>query len=115
MTTTINDHMPLYLVNADPADPLTGYMIIGLVMAQANKPSRTHLHGSVLSFQYDQERGIGILVRDAGARQHLANALALGSPKDVNEFRITSPIPGTGYARYGEIEGITVKIWNFEV
>jgi hypothetical protein len=116
MTTkgNVDEHMPLYLVNVDPADPGTGYAIIGLVMAQAHKPGRTHLHGSVLSFQYDQERGIGILVRDAGARQHLANSLGLGTPKDVEEFRITSPIPGTGYARNGEIEGIAVKIWNFE-
>lgn len=113
--TTTDDYMPLYLVNADPADPGTGYAIIGLVMAQANKPSRTHLHGSVLSFQYDQERGIGILVRDAGARQHLANALHLGSPKNVEEFRITSPVPGKGFARTGVIEGIAVRIWNFEI
>jgi hypothetical protein len=119
MTTSprnIEDHMPLYLVNSDPADPGTGYAIIGLVMAQANKPKRTHLHGCVLSFQYEQERGIGILVRDAGARQHLANALALGTPKDVDSKPLTfDGVRGTGHFRSGVIEGIKVKIWNFEV
>lgn len=113
MTTTTN--APLYLVNADPADPCTGYAIIGLVMAASNKPGRTHLHGSVLSFQYDQERGIGILVKDAGARQHLANSLGLGEPKDVDSQALTfNGVRGTGYFRSGVIEGIPVKIWNFE-
>jgi hypothetical protein len=113
MTTQTNS--PMYLVNVDPADAGTGYAIIGLVIAQANKPSRTHLHNSVLSFRFDSERGVGILVRDAGARQHLANALRLGGPKDVDESRLTfEGVRGVGYFRSGTIEGIPVQIWNFE-
>lgn len=114
MTTTTNS--PMYLVNVDPADAGTGYAIIGLVIAQVNKPSRTRLHGALLSFQFDSEHGVGILVRDAAARQHLANALRLGGPKDVTETRLTyQGVKGTGYFRDGTIEDIPVKIWNFEV
>lgn len=110
MTTSTQNSPALYNVNADPADAATGHAVLGLVLAAAAR--RPHLRGSIVSFQFDQERGIGILVQDAGHRQHLANSL--GFDGEIQDFRVSSPAPGVGYQREGMIEGILVRIWNFE-
>jgi hypothetical protein len=101
----------LYSVNPDPADIGTGLAVTSLVLAAAAR--RPHLRDAITSFQYDTERGLGIRVKDAGHRQHLANAL--GFDALVGErFRVPAE-GGFGQARSGSIEGITVYIWNLEV
>jgi hypothetical protein len=101
----------LYNVNADPADVSTGLAVTALVLAAATR--RPHLRDAVTSFQYDTKRGLGIRVKDAGHRQHLANALGF-DPELGSRFRVPAE-GGTGVTRSGVIEGITVYIWNLEV
>lgn len=109
--TTATEQPTLYNVNADPADAVTGHAVLGLILAAAAR--RPHLRNAIESFQFDTERGIGVLVKDAGQRQHLANALGF-APK-VTSFRVNSGgFQGTGNRRNSVIEGIKVTIWNYE-
>lgn len=97
-----------YQKNADTTNPFQGNAVIAIVLAAAAQ--RDDLRTGIVSFQYDAERGVGILVKDAGVRQHLANALRF--EKTVEYFPVSKL--GTGFTRTGEIEGVGVRIWNLE-
>jgi hypothetical protein len=96
-----------YQKNAETTSPLQGHAVIALILAVAER--RPHLQASIQSFQYDQERGIGILVKDAGHREHLANAL-----KFDKKVYLRPQMLGSELLREGEIEGVHVVIWNLE-
>lgn len=98
----------VYQKNANVQDPVLGAAVVAMILAVA--AARADLRHAVVSFQFDAERGVGILVRDAGHRQHLANALRF--ERHITEFWIRTQ--GTGYSREGVIEGIAVRIWNLE-
>jgi hypothetical protein len=94
--------------NADTTSPVTGIAVTNLIVAEAAR--RVHLADGILSAQWDRERGIGLLMADAGQRQHLANALDFD--KTVETFYVRSI--GTGLSRSGTMFGFTVTIWNLE-
>jgi len=98
------------LKNIDAENATTGVAVMALIMAEANR--REHLAGAVQSVQWDRTRGIGVLVDDAGHRQHLANALSLGVPKDI--FQVTMRGLGHGEGRQGVFAGFHVTVWNME-
>jgi hypothetical protein len=98
----------LTIVNADPANVATGTAVMSLIVAEATR--RPHLAEAILSIQYDIERGVGVLVIDAGARQHLANVLGFAS--HTTDYRLRNV--GTGIARDGEMAGVQVIVWNIE-
>ncbi len=98
----------LTIVNADPANVATGTAVMSLIVAEASR--RPHLAEAITSIQYDTERGVGVLVTDAGTRQHLANALGFHS--QTEDYRL--PRIGTGIARRGQMAGVLVTIWNIE-
>jgi hypothetical protein len=98
----------LTLVNADPANVGTGAAVMSLIVAEATR--RPHLAEAIESIQYDVNRGVGVLVNDAGARQHLANAL--GFEGRTFDFRLHGV--GTGISRGGVMAGVQVTVWNIE-
>jgi hypothetical protein len=103
----------LRLVNADTSDPLAGHAVMGRIIAAAAAPGRTHTRNAIVSIQFQGGRGVGVLMKDAGTRQHLANALGL--PGRVLESRTAiDGVPVVGYFREGEMDGINVQIWNGE-
>ena len=97
------------LKNIDASNATTGVAVASLIMAEANR--REHLAGHVASIQWDRSRGIGVLVDDAGHRQHLANALALNP--SIIKISNTGGL-GTGYGRMGTFTGYAVTVWNVE-
>lgn len=112
MTTKTNSPVvrSIYQVNPEPADVVSGAALLTYIVSVAAR--REHLRDSVLSIQFDRVRGIGILVKDAGSREHLANAL--GMPRDAGSYKENRTNVGTGMARVGTIECVEVWIWNLE-
>jgi hypothetical protein len=102
---TMSQTTNLTAVNTDATDVRTGHAVLGIVLAQA--ALRPDLASAVEGFVFDHQNGIAVLVNSAGARQHLANALAL--PKGTESLLLAG---GFGTARRGEMLGITVTIWN---
>lgn len=97
------------LVNVHTTSVATGQAVIGLILAQAFE--RDHLRSNIQSFQYDSDFGVGILMKDAGSRQHLASALgfdrAISAIKDGNRT--------IGAARKGHLLGVQVTVWDREI
>lgn len=110
MTTTTSTASVTTIVNPNPASVALGVATMSLILAMI--VDRPHLRDAILSIQFDVERGVGILVKDAGTRQHLANTVRLGHRMDVEEFAVKGI--GKGFARTGEINGQDVTIWNIE-
>ncbi len=108
MTTKQGTYASGTIVNADGTNAASGAAIIATVVAEA--PRRTHLVDGIVSVQWDRERGVGILVDNAGQRQHLANALKF----DPAVWAINMRALGQGYARGGTLLGHDVTIWNVE-
>lgn len=99
-------------VNVDPSDIATGQSVVNFIVAQATAARRArHLERKIQSIQFDREKGVGVLVDDDGARQHLANALKF----DPKVTKLRPRREGTPYCRTGTIFGIEVTIWNVEV
>lgn len=109
MASTLGTRSHLTIVNADPANVATGTAVMSLIVAEASR--RPHLAEAITSIQYDTERGVGVLMVDAGTRQHLANAL--GFAKDVFEGRHRPE--GQPLMRTGMMAGVEVNIWNVEI
>lgn len=97
-----------YQKNVDTSNCFQGNAVVALILAAAAQ--RDHTRNGLVSFQYDATRGVGVLVVDAGVRQHLANSLKFDSI--VSEVRVNGMC--LGYCRTGKIEGIDVTIWNLE-
>jgi hypothetical protein len=104
------DVRSIYEVHPDPTDVVAGAALVTYIVAVAAK--RDHLRTAITSVQFDAERGIGILVQDAGQREHLANALGFERSEWARETYRSNV--GTGSARLGTIEGVEVRIWNLE-
>jgi|1186.fasta_scaffold1220005_1 hypothetical protein len=100
----------IYEVHPDPTDAVAGTALVTYIVAVAAR--RDRLRTSIISTQFHQKRGIGILVKDAGQREHLANALGF-ERASWNRVEFKTP-EGTGHARVGTIEGVEVHIWNLE-
>lgn len=96
------------IVNPNPQSVALGVAVQNVILAQI--VDRPHLQNGIQTIQYDQDNGVSLLVKDGGIRQHLANTLRLGGPKDVVKY----PVPGVGvgYAREGEILGVIVRVWS---
>lgn len=99
------------IVNPNPASVALGVAVQSLILASI--VDRPHLRDGITDINWNNERGVGVLVTDAGVRQHLANAVRVGSPKDKPTKYNVHGI-GTGYAREGELLGVKVTIWNIE-
>lgn len=108
MTTTLHDAV---LKNVDTRSIATGLAVANVIVAEAER--REHLEGKILSVQYERERGIGILVSNAGERQHLAAALGFNTRGRTKQYKVSGI--GVGEAREGQMLGYTVSIWNLEV
>lgn len=99
-------------VNVDTSDISIGQAVVNFIVAQATSSRRAaHLEKKIQSTQFDRDRGVGILVDDAGAREHLANALKF----DRNVMKLARGSWGTGFGRTGTILDVKVTIWNVEV
>jgi hypothetical protein len=109
MTTTSTASVTT-IVNPNPASVALGVTVQSLILAMI--VDRPHLRDGITDINYNVERGVGVLVKDAGIRQHLANTVKVGEPKDVTEYKVAGL--GTGYAREGELLGVKVTIWNLE-
>jgi hypothetical protein len=107
-TKTAGPRSHLAIVNADPANAVTGTAVMSVIVAEAAR--RPHLKDSIHSIQFEKDRGIGVLVIDAGAREHLANVY--GFAPDLIQYNLRGA--GMGYARQGEMAGVQVTIWNVE-
>lgn len=92
-------------VNVEPTASVTGAAVLAVVLAQAAR--REHLVDAIQSFVWDRESGLSIVVRDAGERQHLANAL--GFPQGVENLILPRDY---AQARRGVILDTPVTIWN---
>lgn len=108
MSQTATTDLP---VNVDPSAAAIGGSVLGFVLAQATRPhgiDRQPLITFVESFVWDRTGGLSVVVADAGARQHLANALGLPTGAE------TMILPGGGYAqaRSGVILDVKVTVWN---
>lgn len=112
MTTTLAEAV---LKNVDSRSIGTGLAVAQVIVQEAERDRRsgTHLKGKIQSVQYDRDRGIGILVVDEGARQHLAAALGFNTRGRPVNFRLNGI--GAGRGRTGEMFGYQVTIWNVEV
>jgi hypothetical protein len=110
MTTTTSTAAVTTIVNPNPASVALGVAVQNLILASV--VDRPHLRDGITDINWNVERGVGVLVKDGGIRQHLANAVKVGGPKDVSEFAVRGI--GTGYAREGELLGVKVTIWNIE-
>lgn len=100
----------IYEVHPDPTDVVSGLALVTYIASVAAR--RERLKKAIVSAMFDENRGIGILVRDAGMREHLANALGFDRTAEArSEFSVPE---GTGYARRGTIEGVDVIVWNVE-
>lgn len=108
MTTTTSTAAVTTIVNPNPQSVALGVAVLSLIMAQT--VDRPHLQSAIQTVQFDKDNGVSLLMKDGGTRQHLANALRLGGPKDVERF----PVPGIGnaFSRSGEIHGVFVRIWS---
>jgi hypothetical protein len=109
MTTTTSVAAVSTIVNPNPQSVALGVAVQNVILAQI--VDRPHLQNGIQTIQYDQDNGVSLLVKDGGIRQHLANALRLGGPKDVER----TVVPGTGivgYAREGKILGVVVRVWS---
>lgn len=109
MTTTSTASVTT-IVNPNPASIALGVAVQNLILASI--VDRPHLRDGITDINWNVERGVGVLVKDGGIRQHLANAVKVGGVKDVTEFAVRGI--GTGYAREGELLGVKVTIWNIE-
>ena len=103
------------LKNVDTRSIGTGLAIANVIVQEAerDRSSGTHLRGKIQSVSYDRDRGIGILVDDEGARQHLAAALGFNIKGRPVNYRLAGI--GNGRGRTGEMHGFQVTIWNVEV
>lgn len=109
-TNTQTNVRSIYEVHPDPTDIASGLALVTYIATVAAR--RKNLCKAIVSGQFHEERGIGILVRDAGQREHLANALGFErAPWARETFRVPE---GEGHARLGTIEGVEVRIWNLE-
>lgn len=105
MTTTLATAI---LKNIDTTNAPSGLNVASLIATESER--REHLRGHIVSAQWDRDRGIGILVDDAGHRQHLANAL--GFDPEITRYQTQF---GTGFARTSnDFAGYKVTIWNLE-
>jgi hypothetical protein len=99
-------------VNVDPSDISTGKMVTDFIMAAVMADRRAaHLRKGVESMQFHRKYGVGVLCTDSGVRNHLANALHFAA-KPINGSRTREGLP---VVIEGEIFGVTVKIWNYEI
>lgn len=96
------------LKNVTATNPVSGLAAMGMIGAEITR--RSNLVDKMESIQWDEKRGIGVLMKDAGARQHAANALGL--PTEIERFQVERI--GTGFARTGPFLGVQVTIWNLE-
>lgn len=96
------------LKNVDPNRITSGMAVASLIAAEAERREDI----KVQSVQYDRDRGIGVLVEDAGDRQHLAAALGLNTRGRTTTFRVSGI--GVGEGRSGEMLGYKVTVWNLE-
>lgn len=103
------------LKNVDTRSIGTGLALANVIVQEAerDRASGTHLKGKIQSVQYDRDRGIGILVVDEGARQHLAAALGFNVKGRPVSYRLAGV--GAGKGRTGTMNGYPVTIWNVEV
>lgn len=100
------------VLNVDPTDVGTGQAIINMIMAVVTADRRAaHLRKGVESIQFHEKHGVGVLCKDAGVREHLANALRFPS-KTTDGQRTREGLP---VVRTGRILDVEVKIWNVEV
>lgn len=102
MSQTVSTDLP---VNVEATAALTGNAALAIVLAQAAR--RPHLIDAIQSFVWDRESGLSIIVRDAGERQHLANAL--GFPAEVHRLILARDYVS---ARRGTLLDVEVTIWN---
>lgn len=107
MSTTPSTREHLTLVNPDAESLTIGIAVMSMISAQA--ANRHPLAKAITSIQWDEGRGVGVLVRDAGARQHLA--ACLGFEKTITQHRTQF---GMGAKRQGHMLGIPVTVWNIE-
>lgn len=114
MTKTPSSLSETVLKNIETQDANTGMAVANLIMAQVNADRRRlHLAGGVQSVQWDRQRGIGLLMNDAGQMIHLANLLSLTAtmvPRAIDGGR-----RGVGRGRTGTFAGHTVTVWYVEV
>lgn len=87
----------------------TGLALANIIVSEAER--RTDMEGKIQSAQYDRDRGIGILVKDEGTRQHLANALGFNTKGRPSQYKVNG---STGYGRKGQMFGYDVTIWNVD-
>lgn len=106
-TRTLGTRSHLTVVNPDPSNAVTGAAVVSLIVAEAAR--RPHLVDAIQGLSYSPGR-VGVIMRDAGTRQHLANALGFGP--DVHEGKARRE--GKPYMRSGEMVGIEVNVWNVE-
>jgi hypothetical protein len=96
------------LKNVNPKSLAGGSLVINIITAEVLR--RDHLRDGVIAISWtaDGGGGVGVHARDAGIRQHLANALDL--PKDVV---LSTGIDGRRLSgRVGTFHGLTVHVYN---